>query len=112
MNAQPHFGTERRRWLDFLSEEDLALVKRFVLASGSLKEMAAAYGVTYPTVRTRLNRLIEKIKAVDEVQPTCHFERVARAQYADGKIDLATLNTLLTAHQEELETSDENRADR
>jgi hypothetical protein len=31
---------DRPKWLDFLSEEDLAFIKRFVLASGSLKEMA------------------------------------------------------------------------
>ena len=31
----------------------------FILASGSLKEMAAKYGISYPTVRARLDRLIE-----------------------------------------------------
>lgn len=41
-------------WMSGLEEEDLAFIKRFILASGSLKEMAAQYGVTYPTVRLRL----------------------------------------------------------
>ena len=48
-------------WMSGLEEEDLAFIKRFILASGSLKEMAAQYGVTYPTVRLRLDRLIQKI---------------------------------------------------
>jgi hypothetical protein len=52
----------RRTWTDLLGEEDVAFVKRFVLASGSLKEMAKVYGITYPTVRLRLDRLIEKIR--------------------------------------------------
>ena len=34
--------------MDFVSEEDLSFIKRFVLASGSLKKMAEMYGVTYP----------------------------------------------------------------
>lgn len=93
----------RRRWIDFLGEEDLAFVKRFVLASGSLKEMAKAYGITYPTVRLRLDRLIEKIKVWDDPQVSSDFERLARAQYAEGNVDLPTLKLLLTAHQQELE---------
>ena len=48
-------------WMAGLEEEDVAFIKRFVLSSGSLKEMAAEYGVTYPTVRLRLDRLIQKI---------------------------------------------------
>ena len=98
----PRDQESRKTWIDFLSEEDLAFVKRFVLASGSLKEMAKAYGITYPTVRLRLDRLIEKIKVVDDRQVTSPFERLARAQYAEGKIDAGTLKLLLKAHQEEI----------
>ncbi len=96
-----------KTWLDFLGDEDLAFVKRFVLASGSLKQLAAAYGVTYPTIRLRLDRLIEKIKVVDEHQTMSDFERIARAQYAEGKIDVQTLKLLLGAHRKELENRDE-----
>lgn len=98
---------QSKTWLDFLSDEDRAFVKRFVLASGSLKKLAAAYGVTYPTIRLRLDRLIEKIKVVDEHQAMSDFERVARAQYAEGKIDVQTLKLLLVAHQKEMEDRDE-----
>ena len=49
-------------WMAGLEDEDLVFIKKFVLASGSLKEMAGEYGVTYPTVRLRLDRLIQKIK--------------------------------------------------
>jgi hypothetical protein len=91
------------RWTDQLSDEDLAFVKRLVLASGSLKELAAAYGISYPTVRVRLDRLIEKIKILDSAEITSGFERVLRMQYAEGKVDLATLQRLLAAHREDLE---------
>jgi len=90
-----------------MSDEDLSFVKRFVLASGSLKAMADAYGISYPTVRLRLDRLIERIKIYDSEKITSEFERVLRAQYADGKIDLATLKTLLDAHKKEVEAQHE-----
>ena len=45
-------------WMADLEDEDVTFVKKFLLASGSLKEMARQYGVTYPTVRLRLDRLI------------------------------------------------------
>lgn len=35
--------------------------------SGSLKEIAKHYEVSYPTIRLRLNRLIEKIKLSNEI---------------------------------------------
>lgn len=89
-------------WLDKLSDEDHAFIKRFVLASGSLKELAAAYGISYPTVRLRLDRLIEKIRVLDEETIDSEFERTLRARYAEGRIDMDTLKTLLAAHQDEL----------
>lgn len=49
-------------WMANLDEEDLSFIKRFVLASGSLKKIAGEYGVTYPTVRLRLDKLIQKIQ--------------------------------------------------
>lgn len=93
----------KSEWLDWLSDEDLAFLKRFVLASGSLKDLAAAYGISYPTIRLRLDRLIEKIKVVDSHQITSDFERTLRSMFADGRIDASTLKSLLVAHQQDLE---------
>ena len=91
-----------KSWLAGLSDEDASFVKRFVLASGSLKELAKAYGITYPTVRIRLDRLIEKIKVLDSQEIVSEFERMLRARYAEGKLDMETLRDLLGAHQSEL----------
>ena len=89
-------------WLERLSDEDVSFIKRFVLASGSLKELAKAYGISYPTVRLRLDRLIEKVKVLDSEEITSEFERTLRARYAEGKLDMETLKILLKAHQDEL----------
>ena len=90
-------------WIDHLNDEDLAFLKRFLLASGSLKELAGAYDITYPTVRLRLDRLIEKIRILDDQEIQSDFERVLRASSAEGKIDLETLKLLLKEHRKEME---------
>ena len=45
-----------------LSREDLDMVTELVLRSGSLKDLAVAYGVSYPTIRARLDRVIERLR--------------------------------------------------
>ena len=42
-------------WMAELEEEDLTFIKKFILSSGTLKEEAALYGVSYPTLRLRLD---------------------------------------------------------
>ena len=92
-------SSPERRWLDHLDPEDLAFLKRFVLASGSLKETAETYGISYPTVRLRLDRLIAKIRVFESSDVQDEFERVLRAAHVDGKIDVETLRKLLDAHR-------------
>jgi len=48
--------------INSLSEEQQSFIELFVLNSGSLKEMAQILNVTYPTVRTRLDEIIEALK--------------------------------------------------
>ena len=82
-----------------MEDDDLAFLRRFVLASGSLKDLAQAYGVSYPTVRLRLDRLIQKINIVEEHSHEDHYQRLLRAQFADGKLDSETFRKLLEAYQ-------------
>ena len=97
-----------QRWFERLSDEDMAFVKRFVLVSGSLKALAQDYGVSYPTIRLRLDRLIEKIKVLDDETISSEFERTARALYAEGRMDMLTLKALLAAHRADMEDDDED----
>ncbi|NRA58533.1 MAG: DUF2089 family protein [Phycisphaerales bacterium] len=55
--------------LDRVPEEDRALIIEFVLRSGSLKDLAKHYGVSYPTIRTRLDGVIERLRAAVENRP-------------------------------------------
>lgn len=53
----------RFRWprLARLPRDDQHLVELLILSSGSLKGLARRLGVSYPTVRKRLDALIEKL---------------------------------------------------
>ncbi len=44
-----------------LAPEEQAFAEAFLLESGSLKAMARRLGVSYPTVRNRLDELIERL---------------------------------------------------
>jgi hypothetical protein len=99
---------QQRRWIDYLSDEDLGFLKRFLLASGTLKDLAAQYGISYPTVRLRLDRLIEKVKVIEMESSSGHFETTLRSVYADGHMDAEAFRMLLDAYRVE----EESRANR
>ncbi|WUH99159.1 DUF2089 domain-containing protein [Spirillospora sp. NBC_00431] len=48
-----------------LSIDDQVFVAAFVRAHGSIKEMERIFGVSYPTVKSRLNRIAERLDFVD-----------------------------------------------
>ena len=81
-------------WMAGLEEEDVAFIKRFILASGSLKEVAGQYGVTYPTVRLRLDRLIQKIKISETAEADPYVSLVKRLA-VDDKLDFDTAKILI-----------------
>lgn len=92
-------GRDWPSWLAHLEEEDLQYIKRFVMASGSLKELADSYGVSYPTIRLRHDRLIERIKAVDDVPAADAFQAKIRVLVADGDVPPKLAKELLQLHQ-------------
>ena len=92
-------AASRPAWLTELNEEDLLFLRRFLLCSGSLKDLAAEYGVSYPTVRARLDRLIAKARAAEDPTPADPLEQKLRVLTADGQIPAATARALLAAHR-------------
>lgn len=85
-------------WLSSLEDEDLVFIKKFILSSGSLKEMASQYGVTYPTVRLRLDRLIQKIQINDQAGADPYVALVKRLAVND-KLDFDTAKLLISAYR-------------
>jgi len=89
------------RWVAELAAEDLLFIRRFVLASGSLKAVAAEYGVSYPTIRLRLDRLIERLRRIEELADCPPFERRLRLLLAEGRLAREDFDDLLAAWREE-----------
>ena len=85
-------------WIADLDEQDLTFVKRFLLASGSLKEVAAQYGVSYPTVRLRLDRLIQKIKRTEDTAADPYIATIKRLAMNE-KLDLDTAKVLIAEYK-------------
>ncbi|MER6146131.1 DUF2089 domain-containing protein [Streptomyces sparsogenes] len=48
-----------------LSIDDQVFVAAFVRAHGSIKEMERVFGVSYPTIKSRLRRITEQLDSVD-----------------------------------------------
>ena len=85
-------------WMAGLEEEDVAFIKKFILASGSLKEVARQYGVTYPTVRLRLDRLIQKIRLTEDAAADPYIATIKRLAMNE-KLDLDTAKVLIAEYK-------------
>jgi hypothetical protein len=48
-----------------LNSDDQVFVAAFVRSHGSIKEMEQVFGVSYPTVKARLNRIAAQLEFVD-----------------------------------------------
>ena len=88
------------QWMAQLDDEDVTFIKKFILASGSLKEVAGIYGVTYPTVRLRLDRLIQKIEISEREEEDPYIGLVKRPAVND-KLDFDTAKLLITAYKKQ-----------
>ena len=85
-------------WMANLDDEDANFIKKFVLASGSLKEMARQYDVTYPTVRLRLDKLIQKIRLGEDTADDPYIALVKRMAIND-KLDFDTAKLLIAEYK-------------
>ena len=72
--------------LGSLPSEHQRFIELFILAGGNLKQLAEQAGVSYPTVRSRLDKVIDSLK-----------ESIGRTQPARGTAkDAATINQTAT----------------
>ena len=88
------------RWILSLELEDAAFLRNFVLRSGSLKEIAKLYSVSYPTVRLRLDKLIQKIELSDQ-QKEEPFSAFIKGLAVDSRIDLETAKLIIQKYKNE-----------
>jgi hypothetical protein len=86
-------------WLLRLDDSDLQLIRRFVLASGSLKQLAADYEVSYPTIRNRVDALIERMRLLEANSSDDALEAKIRLMVASSEMEPTTAKELLRLHR-------------
>lgn len=88
------------KWLEYLDSEEVDFIKNFVISSGSLKKLAEIYNVSYPTVRIRLNRLIQKIQLNDNVENEPYVKFI-KSLAIDDKIEVNVAKLLIQEYRKE-----------
>ncbi len=86
------------KWLENLDDEDINFIKIFITSSGSLKEVAKIYDVSYPTVRLRLDRLIQKIN-LSQDRDTEPYVAIIKSLAIEDKIDFETAKLLIKEYK-------------
>ncbi|MDY5836711.1 MAG: DUF2089 family protein [Eubacteriales bacterium] len=85
-------------WLNALDAEDFKFLKLFLLNSGSLKALAGIYDISYPTIRLRLDRLIDKVDQADKEGKDTFVEALKDLTFA-GKLTAEEAQDLLEIHK-------------
>lgn len=85
-------------WILSLELEDLNFLKKMILFSGSLKDLAKDYDVTYPTIRVRLDKLIEKVK-LSEHKTNDIFVEMIKQMAIDDRFSLETAKKIISTYR-------------
>ena len=91
--------SNKHQWLDSLTPDEEAFVKNFILNSGSLKKLQREYKVSYPTIRHKLNTIIEKIR--EKPDRKNNFNQKLMQLVIDEDISLYAANIIMQMYKEE-----------
>jgi hypothetical protein len=72
-----------------LSAEDQVFVMAFIRCSGSIKEMEEMFGISYPTVKNRINNIAKQFKFVEIVKISPQEEIIEELERGDITTDEA-----------------------
>ena len=87
------------KWVENLSSDDLEFILQFLLLSGSLKDLAKHYGISYPTIRLRLDRIIEQVAHYAKPTELSPLEESLHLMAVRGEINKAIAERILKAHK-------------
>jgi hypothetical protein len=88
-------------WFINLEEDEQNFLKRFILSSGSLKDLARHYNVSYRTVRLRLDRVIEKIQVNENNKDS--FEANIMKMVIEEQISFDAAKEIIEVYRKEKE---------
>ncbi|MFF2286613.1 DUF2089 family protein [Peribacillus butanolivorans] len=87
-------------WILALDKESLEFIRKFILNSGSLKNMSSLYDVSYPTVRAKLDRLIKKIE-VHSQEEDVEFVNMIKGFVIDERLSLDVAKIIIEKYKTE-----------
>ncbi|MCY8231670.1 DUF2089 family protein [Priestia endophytica] len=87
-------------WVLALDKESLEFIRKFILNSGSLKNMSNLYDVSYPTVRAKLDRLIKKIE-VHSQEDDVEFVNMIKEFVIDERMSLDVAKVIIEKYRKE-----------
>lgn len=70
-----------------LSMQDQIFVTAFIRSHGSIKEMEEMFGISYPTVKGRLNRIAGQLEFVEVNPPASRNEVLEQLDKGDISVD-------------------------
>jgi hypothetical protein len=70
-----------------LMQEDQIFVTAFLRCHGSIKEMETLFGISYPTVKNRLNRIAAQLEYVEINPPPSSLELLGRLEKGELDVD-------------------------
>ncbi len=82
-----------------MNDSDLEFIQRLVLSSGSLKDLAGQYGVSYPTIRGKLDKLIERLQGFVDGRPRDPMADLLADLIGRGELEPALARTILELHR-------------
>lgn len=91
-----------------LPDDDLSLIVEFVLCSGSLKDLAKQYGVSYPTIRGRLDGVIRRLQTAVENRPIDPLAEALADMVQRGELSTGGARRVLEAARARPENGLEN----
>jgi len=91
-------------WLLALDKESVEFIRKFILNSGSLKNMAQIYDVSYPTVRAKLDSLIKKIE-LNSKEEDVEFVNLIKNLVLDERLSLDTAKLIISKYKNERKDS-------
>jgi hypothetical protein len=72
-----------------LSAEDQVFVMAFVRCSGSIKDMEQMFGISYPTVKNRINKIAQQLEFVEIVKPSPQEDVISELERGEISVEEA-----------------------
>lgn len=81
-------GDFENAWISGLSADQISFIRLFIIVQGNIREMEKRLGISYPTVKNRLNEIIRKI-AKSEPVPSDYSDILADLEQGFVSVDEA-----------------------